>query len=280
MREVNAEQITETVAQLCIDMCYHVSDDFLQALERAVDREESDTGREIMGQILENAKIAKEEGIPACQDTGYTVVFADIGQDCHVVGGDLSEAIHAGVRKGYTEGLLRKSIVGHPLERVNTRDNTPAFIHTRIVPGDRFKVTVAAKGGGSENMSRLAMLKPSQGIEGVKNFVIQAVKEAGPNACPPVIVGVGVGGDFEVCAELAKRAILRPVGQPAPHPADAKLEEELMELINQTGVGPGGFGGKVTALAVHVESFPTHIVSLPVSVNMQCHSSRHKEAVL
>jgi fumarate hydratase subunit alpha len=280
MRNVSTDQVTETVAQLCIDMCRYVSDDFLHALENAVEREESDTGREIMLQILDNAKIAKEEGIPACQDTGYAVVFVDIGQDCHIVGGDLYDAINAGVRKGYDEGLLRKSIVGHPLERVNTRDNTPAFIHTRIVPGDRLKITVAAKGGGSENMSRLAMLKPSQGVEGVKDFVVKAVKEAGPNACPPVIVGVGVGGDFEICAELAKRAILRPVGSPAPHPADRKLEEELLELVNQTGVGPAGFGGKVTALAVHVESFPTHIVSLPVSINMQCHSSRHKEAIL
>ena len=280
MREVTTNHITETVAQLCIDMCYHVSDDFLEALERAVDREESETGREIMAQILENAKIAKEEGIPACQDTGYTVVFVDAGQDCHIVGGDLTEAINAGVRKGYTEGLLRKSIVAHPLDRVNTRDNTPAFIHTRIVPGDALKITVAAKGGGSENMSRLSMLKPSQGVEGVKAFVLQAVKEAGPNACPPVIVGVGVGGDFEICAEMAKRAILRPVGHPAPNETDAKLEEELLDLVNQSGVGPGGFGGKVTALAVHVESFPTHIVSLPVAVNMQCHSTRHKEATL
>jgi fumarate hydratase subunit alpha len=280
MREVQTQQITDTVRQLCIDMCYHISDDFLEALERAVDRERSDTGREIMRQILENAKIAKEEGIPACQDTGYTVVFADVGQDCHVVGGDLTEAINEGVRRGYTEGLLRKSIVGHPLDRVNTKDNTPAFIHTRIVPGDRLKITVAAKGGGSENMSRLAMLKPSQGVEGVKEFVLQAVKEAGPNACPPVIVGVGVGGDFEICAELAKRAILRPVGAPAPNPTDAKLEEDLLEMVNGSGVGPGGFGGTVTALAVHVESFPTHIVSLPVAVNMQCHSTRHKEAEL
>ena len=280
MREVHTDQITDTVRQLCIDMCYHVSDDFLQALERAVEREESETGREIMRQILENATIAREEGIPACQDTGYTVVFVDVGQDCHVVGGDLSDAIHEGVRRGYTEGLLRKSIVAHPLDRVNTRDNTPAFIHTRIVPGDQLKITVAAKGGGSENMSRLSMLKPSQGVEGVKEFVLNAVKEAGPNACPPVIVGVGVGGDFEICAELAKRAILRPVGEPAPNPTDAKLEADLLDLVNGTGVGPGGFGGKVTALAVHVESFPTHIVSLPVAVNMQCHSTRHKEAVL
>jgi fumarate hydratase subunit alpha len=230
--------------------------------------------------LLKNADIARSEDVPMCQDTGFAVVFVELGQDVHIEGGALEDAINEGVRRGYTEGYLRKSIVGHPLERVNTGDNTPAVIHLKLVPGNKMKITVAPKGGGSENMSGIKMLKPAEGVEGVKKFVLDTVKAAGPNPCPPIIVGVGIGGTFEKCALLAKEALLRPVGTPSHRPEIARLERELLDEINSTGIGPQGLGGRFTALAVHIEIYPVHIASLPVAVNINCHASRHKEIVL
>lgn len=254
--------------------------DVLDAIKSAYEKEQSVTGKDILQQLIENAQIAKNESVPMCQDTGFAVIFLELGQEVHIEGGNLEDAINEGVRKGYTEGYLRKSIVGHPLERVNTGDNTPAVIHTRIVPGDKLKITIAPKGGGSENMSTLKVLKPAQGVEGVKDFVLESVKAAGPNPCPPIIVGVGIGGTFEKAALLAKESLLRPVGQPSSDPYAAKLEKELLELVNKTGIGPQGLGGKTTALAVHVNVYPAHIASLPVAVNINCHAARHKEVVL
>ena len=242
--------------------------------------EESPVGREIFSQLVENAEIARAEQVPMCQDTGFAVVFVELGQDAHITGGPLNDAINAGVAKGYTEGYLRKSIVGHPLERKNTGNNTPAIIHTEIVPGDRLKITIAPKGGGSENMSGVRMLKPSDGIEGVKKFVVELVKSAGSNPCPPIIVGVGIGGTMDKAAVLSKKALLRRIGEHNPNPQDAELEKELLRLVNNTGVGPAGLGGRITALAVNVETFPCHIASLPVAVTIQCHAARHKEAIL
>lgn len=249
-------------------------------MQKAYDHELSLTGKEIIQQLLKNADIARSEEVPMCQDTGFTVVFVELGQDVHIEGGSLEDAINEGVRRGYTEGYLRKSIVGHPLERVNTGDNTPAVIHVKLVPGDKMKIIVAPKGGGSENMSGIKMLKPAEGIEGVKKFVLDTVKNAGPNPCPPIIVGVGIGGTFEKCALLAKEALLRPVGTPNSRPEIARLENELLDEINSTGIGPQGLGGRYTALAVHIEIYPAHIASLPVAVNINCHASRHKETVL
>lgn len=229
---------------------------------------------------MENAKIANEENVPMCQDTGYAVFFVELGQEVHIVDGYLYDAINEGVRKGYQEGYLRKSIVGHPLLRQNTGDNTPAVIHTTVVPGDKISITIAPKGGGSENMSGIAMLKPAQGVEGVKNFVLEQVKKAGPNPCPPIVVGVGIGGTFEKSALLAKEALLRPIGQKNPLPDIAELEDELLTKVNQLGIGPQGLGGRTTALAVHVEIYAAHIASLPVAVNINCHATRHKSVVL
>ncbi|RMG97612.1 MAG: fumarate hydratase [Candidatus Dadabacteria bacterium] len=278
MREVPVQQITEAVRRLCVEANTRLGDDVVRAFERFRDAEQSPTGRDVLGQLLENARIARDEGLPLCQDTGFAVVFVDLGQDVHLVGGDLYEAVNEGVRRGYEEGYLRKSIVADPLRRKNTGDNTPAVVHVRIVPGDRVRITFAPKGGGSENMSGIAMLKPADGVEGVKRFVVERVREAGPNPCPPTIVGVGIGGTFEVAALLAKRALLRPVGEPNPDPFYADLEQELLGRINALGIGPAGLGGTTTSLAVHIEAHPCHIASLPVAVNIQCHSARHKEA--
>jgi len=281
MREIKASDITATVSRLAQEANYFLGEDVVAALKRYRDVEESPVGRDILDQLLENARIAADECVPLCQDTGAAIVFLELGQDAHVVGGDLYQAVQEGVRQGYGEGYLRKSMVRQPFSaRVNTKDNTPAIIHTTVVPGDRLKVIVAPKGGGSENMSRLNVLKPAQGRTGVVEYVVNAVVEAGSNPCPPVIVGVGVGGTAEIAMLNAKKALLREVGAPSPDPEVAELERELLEKINASGIGPQGFGGRTTALAVHVETFPAHIASLPVAVNLQCHSARHKEAVL
>ncbi|MCL5103433.1 MAG: fumarate hydratase [Armatimonadetes bacterium] len=276
MREIEAGLITEKVKSACIEACNVLPDDVLESLRKAVEAEESPTGRDVIGQLIENAEIAKSEETPICQDTGLTLVFVELGQDAHVVDGDLYEAINEGVRRGYDEGYLRKSIVRNPLDRVNTRDNTPAVIHVDIVPGDQIKITIAPKGGGSENMSVARVMKPADGVEGVKQLVVETVRNAGPNPCPPVIVGVGLGGTLEKAALLSKKAILRRVGEPSANPTDAALERDLLRLVNDTGVGPSGLGGRVTALAVHVESYPCHIASLPVAITLQCHAARHR----
>ena len=280
MREVQAQQITEALARLSMEANYDLGQDVLGALRRARETEESPTGRGILDQILKNAEIARDERVPMCQDTGFGVVFVELGQDAHIAGGNLYDAIDEGIRRGYQEGYLRKSIVNDPFGRKNTGDNTPAVVHVEVVPGDKVKLILAPKGGGSENMSALKMLKPAEGIEGVKEFVIRRVEEAGPNPCPPVIVGVGVGGTFEKAALLAKKALLRPLGQPSPKPEVAALEKELMQRINDLGVGPQGLGGRTTALWVSVETYPCHIASLPVAVNINCHAARHKEVEL
>ncbi len=275
MREIQVSKIEEAVKEMCISVNYVLSEDMSCALEEAVGKEESPLGKQILEQLQENLVIAREDRIPICQDTGMAVVFLEIGQDVHLTGGGLEEAVQAGVRQGYKEGFLRKSVVGDPLLRVNTKDNTPAVIYTRIVPGDKVKITVTAKGFGSENMSRIFMLKPAQGVEGVKNAVLETVREAGPNSCPPVVVGVGIGGTFEKAALMAKQALLRPVGEKAPEAHIQELEEELLDRINGFGIGPAGLGGRVTALAVHINTYATHIAGLPVAVNMCCHVDRH-----
>jgi len=280
MREIDAVTITETVARLSMEANYELEEDVLRALERGLEEEESPVGREVFAQLLENAEIARTEKMPICQDTGLTVVFLEMGQDVHIKNGDLEAAIDEGVRKGYTEGYLRKSVLGDPLRRVNTKDNTPAVIHIRIVPGDGFKLWVVPKGGGSENMSRIAMLKPADGVDGVKRFVVDAVRNASANPCPPIVVGVGIGGTFEQCALNAKRSLLREIGSEHPDSFYAGLEKELLEQVNDTGVGPQGLGGRITALAVHIEAAPCHIASLPVAVNINCHAARHKMAEL
>ena len=281
MREIHTSLITESVARLCIESNYYLGEDVLAALREYRATETSPVGHEVLDQILENAEIARDDQMPLCQDCGLTVVFIELGQDVHITGGDLNEAIAEGVRQGYTDGYLRKSMVEHPFsKRINTKDNTPPVIHTTIVPGDRLKITVAPKGGGSENMSQLAMLKPADGRKGVIDFVVESVRRAGANPCPPIIVGVGVGGSAEKAMWLAKHSLLREVGQPSPDPELAELEAELLERVNRIGIGPQGFGGLTTALAVHVETFPCHIASLPAAVNIQCHSARHKEALL
>lgn len=281
MREIKAKDITETVARLSKEANYYLGEDVVAALKKAREQEESPAGRQILDQLLENAKIAAKEQMPLCQDCGLAVVFVEMGQDAHIAGGELVQAINEGVRKGYAEGYLRKSAVKQPFSaRINTKDNTPAIIHTEIVPGDKLRIIVAPKGGGSENMSRFTVLKPAQGRQGVVDFVVNAVDEAGSNPCPPTIIGVGIGGTAEKAMILAKKALLREVGKPSSDPEVAELEKELLQRINSTGVGPGGVGGRITSLAVHVETFPAHIASLPVAVNIQCHSARHKEAVL
>ncbi len=280
MREVDAALITERVADACIQACHVLPAGVFQALERARAIEESPQARDVLDQLIENARIAQSEQIPICQDTGLTLVFVELGQDVHVTGGELHDAINEGVRRGYEEGYLRKSVVRHPLDRVNTGDNTPAVIHVEIVAGDALRITVAPKGGGSENMSAAKMLKPSDGVEGITRFVVDAVRDAGSSPCPPLIVGVGLGGTLEKAAILSKKAILRELGKASPNPIDAKLEDDLLEAVNATGVGPAGLGGQVTALAVHVESYPCHIASLPVAVTLQCHAARHRSFLI
>ncbi|MBI2238705.1 MAG: fumarate hydratase [Actinobacteria bacterium] len=275
VREVDAAEVTRVVRELCMEICYTVPPEMVELLKRAREKEESPLGRQVLDLLLQNADLASEGEYPYCQDTGYTVVFLEVGQDVHVTGGDLYEAIDEGVREGYRDGYLRGSIVRDPLfDRKNTGDNTPAFIHTSIVPGDEIRIQVDAKGAGSENMGKHAMLKPADGLEGVKHFVLKAVAESGPNACPPGIVGVGVGGNFEMSAVLAKRALMRKVGQPNPDPQIAELEAELYEKCNALGLGPEALGGTQTVLAVHVETMATHIASLPVAVNIECHAHR------
>lgn len=281
MREVNVEEITKTIERLCIEANYYLPQDVMDALENALDKEESPLAKEILQDILKNHKIARTNNVPICQDTGLAVIFLELGQDVRLVGGDLNEAINEGVRRGYINGYLRKSAADDPfIVRKNTGDNTPAIIHTKIVPGEKVKMIVAPKGAGSENMSALAMLKPSDGIAGIKKFVIDTVNKAGSNPCPPIIVGIGIGGTIEKTTLIAKQALLRTVGEHNANPEVAKLEEELLEEINKLGIGPQGFGGRSTALAVNIETFPAHIASMPVAINIQCHVARHKEAII
>jgi len=280
VREVNVSSVTDAVDRLCRSANEVLGEDVLAALRAAREREESPAGREVIEQLLENARIARAEGEPMCQDTGLAVVFLEVGQDVHFAGGDIEAAVDEGVRRGYVGGFLRKSAVRNPIDRRNTGDNTPAIIHTRIVAGDRVRVVVAPKGGGAENMSALRMLTPADGRAGVKAFIVDTVRRAGPNPCPPIIVGVGLGGTFEKAALLAKEALLRPIGQYSPDPATADLERELLTEINRLGIGPQGFGGRVTALWVSVLTYACHIASLPVAVNINCHAHRHVEAVL
>lgn len=276
MREIDVKLITEKVRNLCMEANTDLGDDMFQAFDRAMEKEESSMGLEILKELKENARIAKEEKVPICQDTGFAVVFVELGQDVHLIGGDLVEAIHEGVRQGYRDGYLRKSIC-HPFTRANTGDNTPAIIHTEVVPGEKVKIIVAPKGGGSENMSRVVMLTPSDGIEGIKRFVVQRVKESGSNPCPPTIVGIGIGGTFEQAALLAKKSLLRSLGSKNPDSELEKLESEILTEINKLGIGPQGLGGRTTSLAVHILMMPCHIASFPLAVNIQCHAQRHKE---
>ena len=269
------DKVTEAVREMCINANYFLSSDMQKKLKEAAEQEESPLGKQILCQLQENLQIAGEDQIPICQDTGMAVIFLEIGQEVYFEGGDLTEAVNEGVRRGYAEGYLRKSVVGDPLIRENTKDNTPAVIHYEIVPGDQVKITVAPKGFGSENMSRIFMLKPADGPEGVKEAILSAVREAGPNACPPVIVGVGIGGTFEKSALMAKKALTRPADQRAEIPWVRDMEEELLKKINGLGIGPGGLGGRVTALAVNINTYATHIAGLPVAVNMCCHVNRH-----
>lgn len=280
IRTVQTEIIMETIKKMCIEANYSLSSDMVKAMRKAEEKEESVLGKQILAQLQDNLEIAASDMIPICQDTGMAVVFLEVGQDVHFEGGSFEDAVNEGVRRGYTEGFLRKSVVGDPILRENTKDNTPAVIHTRIVEGDRVKITVAPKGFGSENMSRVFMLKPAEGLEGVKNAILTAVKDAGPNACPPLVVGVGIGGTFEKCALMAKKALTREVGKHSDIPYVRKLEEEMLEKINCLGIGPGGLGGTVTALAVNVNTYPTHIAGLPVAVNICCHVNRHTVCVL
>lgn len=280
MREINVDKVTENLSSMCIEVNHFLSKDMESVLEDSRKREESELGKQILDSLSENLEIARKDMIPICQDTGMAVVFVEVGQDVHLVGGNLEDAINEGVRRGYNEGYLRKSVVKDPIIRENTKDNTPAVIHYSIVPGDKVKITLAPKGFGSENMSRVFMLKPADGIEGVKAAVLTAVKDAGPNACPPMVVGVGIGGTFEKCALLAKKALTREAGSHSDIPYVKELEEELLERINKTGIGPGGLGGTVTALAVNVLTYPTHIAGLPVAVNICCHVNRHITRVI
>ncbi len=281
MREIQTSKIIDRVARMCQEANFDLGKDVLQALEEAARRETSPTAKSVLQQIRENASIASAERVPMCQDCGVAVFFVELGQDAHIVDGDINDAINEGVRRGYSAGYLRKSIVASPLpERINTGDNTPAVIHFQIVPGDKLKIVFAPKGAGSENMSALKMLKPADGIAGIKQFVLKCVKEAGPNPCPPIIVGVGIGGTSEKAAILAKQALMRPIGQSNPDESISSLEQELLQEINSLGIGPAGFGGLTTALAVNIETYPCHIGSLPVAVNMNCHAARHKEVVI
>lgn len=275
MREIDVKLITSNLKEMCIEATHYLTPDMKCALENAKNTEESPLGKQILEQLEENLDIAGKEMIPICQDTGMAVVFLEIGQDVHLVGGDLTEAVNEGVRRGYVDGFLRKSVVGDPLLRVNTKDNTPAIIHTEIVPGDKVKIIVSPKGFGSENKSRIFMLTPADGVEGVKKAVLTAVNDAGPNACPPMVVGVGIGGTFEKCALLAKKALLRNVSEHSELPHIRELEEELLDTINKSGIGPGGLGGSTTALAVNINTYATHIAGLPVAINICCHVNRH-----
>lgn len=275
MRTIRTEEIISNIKEMCIEANHYLTPDMSQALERAAQAEKSQVGKGVLNQLRDNLHIAGEDMIPICQDTGMAVVFAELGQEVHIEGGPLSDAINEGVRRGYTEGFLRKSVVKDPLIRENTKDNTPAVIHYDIVPGDKLKLTLAPKGFGSENMSRVFMLKPADGIDGVKNAILTAVKDAGPNACPPMVVGVGIGGTFEKCALMAKKALTRPVDEHSEIPYVKELEEELLATINRLGIGPGGLGGSTTALAVNINTYPTHIAGLPVAVNICCHVNRH-----
>ncbi len=279
MREISVSEISETVARLCIDANYNLGADMFRALDQAAATEESPTGKDVIAQLKENAEIAHNDQVPICQDTGLAVIFVEIGQDVRIVGGNLEQAINEGVRRGYADGYLRKSAC-HPFTRANTGDNTPAIVHYRPVEGDKLKIIVAPKGGGSENMSKVVMLKPADGVAGIKAQVIEWVRQAGGNPCPPTIVGVGIGGNFERSALLAKEALLREVGSRNPDPELQILEDELLEAVNNLGVGPQGLGGRVTSFAVHVKMLPCHIASLPLAINIQCHAARHKEAIL
>lgn len=274
IREIDASAVTKKIRQMCMDVNYELSDDVKKALKVGSEKEESDIGRQIFGQLEKNMDIAKTEQIPICQDTGMTVVFLRIGQDVHV-NGSIEDAVNEGIRQGYEDGYLRKSVVADPIERVNTKDNTPGVIHYEIVPGDEFTITVAPKGFGSENMSRLVMLKPADGIEGVKQVILDTVAAAGPNACPPMVIGVGIGGTFEKCAYLAKKALTRSLDERAKIDWVRELEDEMLEKVNNIGLGPGGLGGRVTAIGLNIETYPTHIAGLPVAVNICCHVNRH-----
>lgn len=279
MREIHVDEIRDNVAQICLDAAYNLSEDVITAFDRAIETETAPGAKEIIELLKENARIAKEEHIPICQDTGIAIFFVELGQDLRIKNGFIVDAINEGVRKGYKEGLLRKSVVD-PITRKNTGDNTPAIIYTEVAPGDKLKISFMPKGAGSENMSAIRMLRPTEGVEGIKNFVLECVQKAGANPCPPVVIGVGIGGSFEKAALLAKKSLLRPVGGPNPKLELASLEETLLKAVNRTGIGPEGFGGKVTAMAVHIESFPCHIASLPVAVNINCHAARHKTIIL
>lgn len=280
MREVNVSIITDNIKEMCIEANHFLTDDMKNVFENAVKNEESALGKQVLGQLEENLKVAGEDMIPICQDTGMAVVFINVGQDVHLTGGDITDAINEGVRRGYVEGYLRKSVVKDPIYRENTKDNTPAVIHFNIVPGEKVDITVAPKGFGSENMSRVFMLKPADGIEGVKEAILTAVKDAGPNACPPMVVGVGIGGTFEKCAYLAKKALTRDLNEESPVEYVRNLEKEMLEKINKLGIGPGGLGGTQTALAINIETYPTHIAGLPVAVNICCHVNRHSHRVI
>lgn len=280
MKTINVNEIIKTVKELSIEANYYLPNDVKEAIEEAEKNEKWPIANNILNKILENSQIAAAEKMPICQDTGMACVFVNIGQDVHITGGSLEEAINEGVRQGYAEGFLRKSVVKDPIHRVNTNDNTPALIYYNMVPGDKVKITVAPKGFGSENMSRIAMLKPSDGLEGVKNFVLETVRMAGPNPCPPIVIGVGIGGSFDKAAYLAKKALIRPVNENNTDEFYSNLEKELLEEVNKIGIGPQGFGGKTTALALNIETYPTHIAGLPVAVNINCHATRHKERVL
>jgi len=280
MREIEANTITEAVSKMCIDANYDIGDDIVKTFQDALDTEESDTGKDVLRQLIENAKIARNEGLPYCQDTGFDVFFVEMGNDLRVNGATVEQAINDGVRKGCKEGYLRASIVADPLRRKNTGDNTPAVVHLKMADGDSLKIVMAAKGGGSENMSRIAMLTPAAGENGVKNFVVDTVSSAGPNACPPLVVGVGIGGTMEMAAILAKKAAVRLINSKHPDEYYAKMEEDIRERCNQLGVGPMGMGGRITVLKVNIEVHPCHIASLPVAVNINCHAARHKEVVL
>ena len=279
MKTIEYQRIVDTVAKLCMKANMHLNNDVLTAFQASYDNEESEVGKEVLEKLIENAKIASQEEVAMCQDTGVAVCFVEVGQDLVIADGELEKAIAEGVRKGYQEGYLRKSMC-HPFTRKNTGDNTPPVIHTRVVPGDNLKITVAPKGGGSENMSALKMLTPAQGKKGIIDFVVKTVEEAGPNPCPPIVVGVGIGGNFERCAFLAKKSLLRPLDEENSDPELREMEKEILERINNLGIGPQGFGGRTTALAVHIEMEPCHIASLPVAVNINCHAARHAEAVL
>lgn len=280
MRSIHTDQIIQNVKEMCIEANLHLADDVVNKINQAKESEESQIGKKILGQLQENMNIAETDQIPICQDTGMAVVFMKIGQDVHIEGCSLEDAINEGIRQGYVEGYLRKSVVGDPIDRVNTKDNTPGVIHYEIVPGEQIEITVAPKGFGSENMSRVCMLKPADGIEGVKEAVIETVRLAGPNACPPMVVGVGIGGTFEKCAILAKKALTRSLDEESPVLYVRELEKELLEKINQLGFGPGGLGGRNTALSVNVETYPTHIAGLPVAINICCHVNRHVTRIL